>query len=84
MIIDKLNQTELFGGMTSEQLTEISRLAVPCHFKQDERVFDQDQYAEYLYIVLQGEVQIRFKPYDGEIITVSKLKKARFLVGPLF
>jgi CRP/FNR family transcriptional regulator, cyclic AMP receptor protein len=77
MLIDKLNQTELFGGMTPEQLTEISRLAVPCHFKQDERVFDQDQYAEYLYIVLKGEVQIRFKPYDGEIITVSKLNEGQ-------
>jgi CRP/FNR family transcriptional regulator, cyclic AMP receptor protein len=73
MIKDKLNTTELFRGLTSDQLTEISRLAVPCQFAQDERIFEQDQYAEYLYIVLKGEVQIRYKPYDGEVLTVSKV-----------
>ncbi len=73
MIIDKLNETELFNGLTTDQLVEISRMAVPCHFSVDERIFEQDQYAEYLYIILKGEVQIRFKPYDGEVITVSRI-----------
>lgn len=74
MLIEKLTQTELFDGMTTEQLTEIGRLAVPCRFAVNDRIFEQDQYAEYLYIVLKGEVQIVFKPYDGEILTVSRLK----------
>lgn len=73
MIKDKLNNTELFRGLTSDQLTEISRLAVPCQYAKDEHIFEQDQYAEYLYIVLKGEVHILYKPYDGEILTVSKV-----------
>lgn len=77
MIKEKLTETELFNGLTSNQLTEISRLSVPCHFSADERIFEQDQYAEYLYIILKGEIQIRFKPYDGEVITVSRLGEGR-------
>jgi CRP/FNR family transcriptional regulator, cyclic AMP receptor protein len=73
MIKDKLANTNLFRGLTSDQLDEISRLSVPCQFSTDEKIFDQDQYAEYLYVILKGEVCIRFKPYDGEIITVSRL-----------
>lgn len=73
MIKDKLASTELLKDLTPQQLDEISRLAIPCNFIKDEVIFEQDQYAEYLYILLKGEVCIRFKPYDGEIINVARL-----------
>jgi CRP-like cAMP-binding protein len=73
MIKDKLANTDLLRGITPQQLDEISRLAFPCNFSTDEVVFEQDQYAEYLYILLSGEVCIRFKPYDGELINVARL-----------
>jgi CRP/FNR family transcriptional regulator, cyclic AMP receptor protein len=77
MIKDKLSDIELFSGMTDDQLNEISRLAVPCHFELDERIFEQDQYAEYMYVILKGEVCIRFKPYDGEVLTVSRVSNGQ-------
>jgi CRP-like cAMP-binding protein len=77
MIKDKLANTDLLRGLTLQQLDEISRLAIPCNFIKDEVVFEQDQYAEYLYIVLHGEVCIRFKPYDGEIINVARLAEGQ-------
>jgi CRP-like cAMP-binding protein len=36
-------------------------------------VFPQDARAEKLYVVLSGRVEIRFKPYDGEVLTVAEL-----------
>ena len=77
MIIDLLSNTDLFKGLTSEQLIEIGRLSVSCHFDANEQVFEQDQYADYLYLILNGEVCIRFKPYDGEWIPVSTIRKGQ-------
>ncbi len=77
MIKDKLANTDLLRGITPQQLDEISRLVLPCNFGKDEVIFEQDQYAEYLYIILHGEVCIRFKPYDGEMINVSRLREGQ-------
>jgi CRP-like cAMP-binding protein len=40
----------------------------------DTVVFPQDSRADKLYVVLSGRLEIRFKPYDGEVITVAELK----------
>ena len=74
LIREKLIKTELFHDLTDEQLDSLSRLAIPCNYKQSEILFEQDQYAEFLYIILNGEVSIHFKPYDdGEQILVARV-----------
>lgn len=75
IIKERLIQTELFHGLTDDQLDSLARLAVPCNFALGEKLFEQDQYAEFLYIVLSGEVSIRFKPYDGEDIMVTRVEE---------
>jgi CRP-like cAMP-binding protein len=75
IIKDKLIKTSLFYDLTDEQLDSLARLAVPCNFSIDEMLFEQNQYAEFLYIVLSGEISIRFKPEDGEEITVSRVSE---------
>ncbi len=37
-------------------------------------IFEQDDYAEYLYLVVSGEVTIRYKPHDGPIMTVTRVE----------
>lgn len=73
MIRDKLAQTDLLRDLAPSQMDEICKHMVASNFSSDETIFEQDQYAEYLYIVLKGEVCIRFKPHDGEKIDVAKL-----------
>ncbi len=34
-------------------------------------IFAQDQYADYFYILSRGEVEIRYKPYDGPFLKVA-------------
>lgn len=46
---------------------------VPCAAKKV--VFEQGEEAEYLYLVITGEVIIRFSPKDGASLTVSKVRK---------
>ena len=38
-------------------------------------VIEQGQPADYLYLILDGKVQVSFKPYDGTSITVSHVEK---------
>lgn len=75
IIKDKLIKTSLFYDLTEEQMDSLVRLAVPCNFSKDEMLFEQNQYAEFLYIVLNGEISIRFKPDDGEEITVARVSE---------
>jgi len=37
-------------------------------------VFPQGARADKLYVVLSGRLAIRFKPYDGEVLTVAELE----------
>jgi CRP-like cAMP-binding protein len=73
IIKDKLIKSSLFYDLSDDQLDALARLAVPCTFSQEEIVFEQNQYAEFLYIVLNGEICIMFKPHDGEEITVARV-----------
>ncbi len=73
MIKDKLAKTKLLTGLTSQQLDDFCNLATPCSFQPEKMIFEQNQFAEYLYIILTGEVTILFKPDDGELITIARL-----------
>ena len=68
-----LMKTALFDGLTQDQLDQLANLAQSVRFEVDEMLNEQGHYAEFLYILLSGEVHIRFKPPDGEMITVAKV-----------
>jgi CRP/FNR family transcriptional regulator, cyclic AMP receptor protein len=38
-------------------------------------IFQQGDRAEYLYLVMEGKVDMSFKPYDGNPITISHVEK---------
>ena len=38
-------------------------------------IFQQGDRAEYLYLVLDGKVDVSFKPYDGNLMTISHIDK---------
>jgi len=38
-------------------------------------IFQQGDQAEYLYLVLDGKVDVSFKPYDGNPMTISHIDK---------
>ena len=38
-------------------------------------IFQQGDQAEYLYLVLDGKVDMSFKPYDGNPMTISHIDK---------
>lgn len=77
MDLDVLERVGLFRGLTDNQLTKITPLCEPAKFELDERILAQDDKAEYLYFVIDGEVDIRFDFSNQETsskLTISTVK----------
>ena len=51
----------------------MASLLEPVNLAQNEVIFEQGRIAEHLYILLEGEVVVNFKPYDGPQLTVAHI-----------
>ena len=71
MSILELAQLPLFNDLSAEQLELLQPLVEICSYSKDTIVFEQGQEAIYLYIVMSGDVSVRYKPYDGTALTVA-------------
>jgi CRP/FNR family transcriptional regulator, cyclic AMP receptor protein len=67
-------QLSIFAGLDDRQLKQLSPFLIEVQFGQDEVVFEQGQPAQFLYILLSGEVVINYKPYDGPQLTVARIE----------
>ena len=60
-------------------LSPADRKRILAHFRSEDHhvgdaFFHQDQPADRLYLLVSGRVEISFKPYDGESLTVSVIE----------
>jgi CRP/FNR family transcriptional regulator, cyclic AMP receptor protein len=69
----------IFNGLDSGQVDALSPVLEEVRFSAGQVIFQQGQPAEFLFILLRGQVQVRYKPYDGPALTV-----ARILPGDVF
>lgn len=68
MAIKKL---ALFEGLNQEDVDLLVDLFVRETFGSEEIIFPQGGLADRLFILVSGEVAIRFKPHDGEELVVT-------------
>lgn len=73
MFIQQYAQVFIFKGMDPDQLLEIQPYLHLRRFEKDTVIFQQGQSADQLFVLLEGEVEIRFKPYDGPPLTVARI-----------
>ena len=73
MSIDALKSSSLFSGFSDTQLDSLAKLFEGEHLQAGETIFAQDDPADRLYVLLSGRVAIRFKPHDGEVLTVTEI-----------
>lgn len=71
MLRQILSQLSIFADLTQDQIALLEPLFSLGKCQEQEVIFDQGDPADYLYIVESGSVAIRFKPDDGEPITVA-------------
>jgi len=73
MQVDAFERLALFQDIDSEQLELLRPLFIYCQEPCGKVLFEQGDPADYLYIVIEGEVHILYKPYDGPALTVARI-----------
>jgi CRP/FNR family cyclic AMP-dependent transcriptional regulator len=68
-----LGEVPFFQDLSKEDVKLLSKKFSPKSFPPDTVIFGQGDHASHLYILLSGQVSIRFKPHDGEIIPVTEI-----------
>jgi CRP-like cAMP-binding protein len=69
-----LEEIAFFQGLSSADRKRILANFRAEDHRSGEVFFHQDQPADRLYLLISGRVEIRFKPYDGEALTVSLIE----------
>ena len=70
-IYDRLS---FFQDLNPDQSALVRSLFWPCNDPAGTVIFEQGDLAEHLYIVVEGEVNIRYKPEDGPAINVTRVR----------
>ena len=71
---DIFDQLPLFEGFNRDQRELLRPLFTPVDSYSGTVLFEQGDPAEFLYLVVVGEVIIRFKPEDGPAIVVARVR----------
>ena len=75
MIESKETQLEIFQGLKKEEIAQLQPFLEIRKFPKGKTIFFQGDAAKYLYILVYGEVDVRYKPYDAPALTVARIKK---------
>lgn len=73
MLTDSIDLLVLFKDFSPEQLALLRPLFTAHREPTGAQIFNQGDPAVFLYLVLEGEVIIRFKPEDGPTIIVARI-----------
>jgi CRP-like cAMP-binding protein len=73
LLMETLQQVELFQGLTPDQLERLSALCQPHEWKRMTVIFDQGTPADTLYVVAAGQVEIIVQSSHGESMTAVYL-----------
>ena len=70
-----LDSIPLFEDVDDDILHLLEPLFEPCAHPQGTVIFEQGDLAHFLYLIIEGSVELIFKPYDGPSITITNLSK---------
>lgn len=74
MQVNAFSELMLFKDLTPSQRDVVLPLFKPYHYPEGKVIFEQGETTEYLYIVVDGEIQVRFKPDDGPPLIVARVR----------
>ena len=74
MNLEKYSHLAFFAGLLTEDIQLLAPFFAPQMWVAGTVIFEQDDYAEYLYLVVSGEVSIRYKPHDGPMMTLTRVQ----------
>ncbi len=74
MLTQIMSRLSIFSDLTQDQLFLLTSIFSLTNCREEQVIFVQGAPADYLYIIISGMVAIRFKPDDGEPITVARIQ----------
>jgi CRP/FNR family transcriptional regulator, cyclic AMP receptor protein len=74
MNLEKYSHLAFFLGLQAADIQLLAPYFSPQTWVAGTVIFEQDDYAEFLYLVVSGEVTIHFKPHDGPVMTVTRVQ----------
>lgn len=72
---DIFQRSPFFANLSTQQLALLKPLFMPSRCKEGDLLFEQGGVADLLYLVVHGEVIVRYKPEDGPEIVVARVKR---------
>ncbi len=73
MFRQEIIRLSLFKDLSSGDIDKMAPLFETVCLNQNQVIFEYGMVADYLYILLDGEVVVNFKPYDGPQLIVSRI-----------
>lgn len=70
-----MNQVALFQELSESQIDLLKPLFEPFSCQVGTVILQQGAPADWLYMIISGTVEMSYKPYDGNPITVSHVEK---------
>jgi len=74
MNLEKYTHLAFFSGLSAADIQLLAPVFAPQTWVAGTVVFEQGDYAEYLYLVASGELTIRYKPDDGPMMNVTHIQ----------
>lgn len=73
-MLDTVPYIPLFQNLPLDQVAVLKPLFEDFTCPANTVIFEQGDPASYMYLLISGEIAIRYKPYDGPAITLTRLR----------
>jgi CRP-like cAMP-binding protein len=74
MNLEKYTHLAFFAGLCPLEIQLLAPFFAPQTWVAGTVVFEQGDFADYLYLVVSGEVTIRYKPHDGPMMNLTHIQ----------
>jgi len=74
MNLEKYTHLAFFTGLSAAEIQLLAPFFTPQTWVAGTVIFEQGDYAEYLYLVVSGEITIRYKPDDGPMMNMTHVQ----------
>jgi CRP-like cAMP-binding protein len=69
----EFQQLKVFQGLSEYQIKELNPAFDLNQYSEQQTIFYQGDPAQHFFLLLQGKVSIRYKPYDGQALTITNI-----------
>ena len=73
-----VSSSPLFDMLRNQELSAVADLCVPRHYAAGDRVFEQGELGDSLYVIVSGDVEVVQRTRDGKSVLITELTAPEF------